>query len=521
MNSTDVSKATKFRVGLFTILGIALVGALTVFVNDRPFWWKSCQPVYISVEDATGLKTKSPIKSLGIQVGYLKSIELSETRVKLGICLTADVEVTPETRAYIRGEGFLGDKFVELKPMKYTGGERTINSIRAPTSEKTQVEAVPHTDDVKSEEQKELEKTLQSEETSQIESQPIEIHTHDKSGEKPAQRKSLLDYIFPSAHAEDDPKAKEVPVGKKGGDMDKLMENSDRLIGELTDLTKNLKEGLNPKELKETIQALNKMLQNATKALSPDGGLNGTARKALEKLDDAFGQLRDQMTRINKGEGSLGKIINDPVYAEELLKAAKSINKLLDKTVDIRFAVNLGMEQVQRYNGSRGFFQLGIWPRKDRYYLVGISIDPRGRRNFVTTNTTGGGNTATVQQETLEETGLILTGMLGKVFFNRLDLSAGALHGDGALSVQLYLGPKGNEDKFVIRGDTYARGAGQAMNERVMITAFPFYSIEGMSGAYIRGGIETFRKVNGGTPWLVGAGIAFNDDDIKLLFAFK
>ncbi len=141
--------------------------------QDRPFWWKSCQPVYISVEDATGLKTKSPIKSLGIQVGYLKSIELSETHVKLGICLTAAVEVIGETRAYIRGEGFLGDKFVELKPMKYLGGERTINSTRTPTSEKTHVEALPVNDDVKSEDQKELEKTLETSEA--VRSEPLPV----------------------------------------------------------------------------------------------------------------------------------------------------------------------------------------------------------------------------------------------------------------------------------------------------------------------------------------------------------
>lgn len=532
MNTTDVSKATKFRVGMFTLLGVALVGALTVFVNDRPFWWRSCQPVYISVEDATGLKTKSPIKSLGIQVGYLKSIELAETRVKLGICLTANVEVTPETRAYIRGEGFLGDKFVELKPMKYLGGERAINSVRNPSSQK--VDAAPAQDEPKSEEQKELEKHLQGEETTQGPGLPVEVHTQ-KREVHPTKR--IFDLMFPSASADmvstanaadiisnanaEDGGAKEVPVGKRGGDMDKLLESADKLIGELTDLTKNLKEGLNPKELKETIQALNKMLQNASKALSPEGGLNGTARKALEKLDDAFEQLRQQITRINHGEGSLGKIINDPVYADELLKAAKSINKLLDKTVDVRFRVNLGAEQIPQYNGSRGFFQLAIWPRKDRYYLIGISLDPRGKRSVSTTTTTAGGSSATVEQETNEETGFILTGMLGKLFFNRLDLAAGALHGDGCVSSGLYLGPAGSEEQFQLKADFYTRGKNQSVNERVTLTAFPFYRVAGMSGAYVKGGIETFKKVNGHIPWMFGAGIAFDDEDIKLLFAFK
>src|SRR5690606_16195323 len=113
MNPSQASSATKFKVGIFTLVGLFLIGATTVFVNDRPYWWRPCHLVHINVEDATGLKTKSQIRSLGLEIGYLKSVTLSETHVRLGICITAPVEVLPSTRAYIRGEGFLGDKFVE------------------------------------------------------------------------------------------------------------------------------------------------------------------------------------------------------------------------------------------------------------------------------------------------------------------------------------------------------------------------------------------------------------------------
>ena len=121
MNPSEANKATTVRVGLFTLFGLALIGAFTVFVNDKPYWWRKCEPVYISVEDATGLKQKSAILSLGLQVGYLNSVELTETRVKIGVCITAPIDILPDTRAYIRGEGFLGDKFVELKPVRYVG----------------------------------------------------------------------------------------------------------------------------------------------------------------------------------------------------------------------------------------------------------------------------------------------------------------------------------------------------------------------------------------------------------------
>ncbi|MGZ3709512.1 MAG: MlaD family protein, partial [Bdellovibrionota bacterium] len=123
MNTTQASTSTRLKVGLFTFLGLALTGAITVYVNDKPYWWRSCQLVHIKVDDATGLKSKSPVRSLGLEIGYLESVQLSETSVDLGICITAPVEVLPVTKAYIKADGFLGDKFVELKPVKYVGSK--------------------------------------------------------------------------------------------------------------------------------------------------------------------------------------------------------------------------------------------------------------------------------------------------------------------------------------------------------------------------------------------------------------
>ena len=114
-------KAKTFKVGIFTCLGLVLIVGYTIFVNNRPFWWRHCDYREISVDDATGLKSKAPVRSLGIEIGYLKTVRLTESHVTLGVCITAPVETLEETRAYIRGEGFLGDKFVELKPVKYVG----------------------------------------------------------------------------------------------------------------------------------------------------------------------------------------------------------------------------------------------------------------------------------------------------------------------------------------------------------------------------------------------------------------
>jgi phospholipid/cholesterol/gamma-HCH transport system substrate-binding protein len=519
MNANDVTKVIRFKVGSFTILGLLLIGVMTVFVNDRPYWWRGCNPIFITVEDATGLKTKSPVKSLGLQVGYLRSVQLVESKVKLGICVTAPIEITPETRAYIRGEGFLGDKVVELKPVKYIG------TLAANSSNSVLPSAVITTsEDTNS-------PALQVDESSSSASSPDRGPTEEKGiplenvpaktedSPKTIQGKSGAHFSFFMSSAFAEEPAKEVPVGVRAGDMDKLMEKADSLMVELTNLSKNLKEGLDPKDIKATLQQLNKTLENASKMLSPDGGLNTTARRALLKLEDAFEQIRQQATKINQGQGSVGKLLNDPIYADELLKAMKAINTFLNKASEIRLVVGMGTEQIPVYKGSRGFFQLQVYPTKTRYYLVGVSIDPRGRLMITNTTTTAGGQTNIVRSEEVQEGGILITAMLGKIFFDRYDFSIGALHGDGAASFQLHAGPKGAEQFASFRFDVYARARGVALNNRIYLQVRPLIHSDVFKSVYFRGGLDSTRRVDGRQAWLYGAGVTFDDDDIKMLFS--
>src|SRR3954463_12756349 len=110
----------------------------------------------------------------------------------------------------------------------------------------------------------------------------------------------------------------------------------------MTNLTDNLKDAINPEDLRKTMRQLNVTLENASKTLAPEGGLNQTAQRTLAKLEDAIEQLRDQMARVNRGEGSVGMLLNDPSYAEEIRQAIRNVNLLLSKVGGIRFQVDVG-----------------------------------------------------------------------------------------------------------------------------------------------------------------------------------
>jgi phospholipid/cholesterol/gamma-HCH transport system substrate-binding protein len=541
-NPSEAGMSTKVRVGLFSVFGILLLGAVTVFVNDRPFWWRPCNLVQISVEDATGLKMKSPVKSLGLQIGYLTSVELSETRVRLGICVTAPVELLPETRAYLRADGFLGDKFVELKPVRNMGGERDSQSVPEPKASSgggrgtssIQNATVPERGTEELPFQKALREGQESTLTPIPPNKPSawirvwrivmpEAFADLPQGAPPAviPVESKIKTKNPVGNGGSVQGSREIPVGEQAQDVQHLVGQVDSLVGEMTSLTNNLKQTINPIELRETIQKLNKTLENASKTLSPEGGLNTTAQRTLAKLEDSIEQLRDIMTRVNRGEGSVGMLLNDPVYAQEIREVIRNVNRLLGKASGFRFNINLGTQSLPAYEGSRGFFQVTLHPEATRYYLLGIALDPRGSRTITTTSTdVAGVSTTEVETKVVQGTGgsLQFTAMIGKVFIDRLDLSAGAWSGDGTVSAALRLGLNGAEEMLVLRSDLYSSGSSDAgLDYRGTVLFRPLYHSKTFNGVTLQGGVESVHRIEGTIPYFVGANLTFDDENIKSL----
>ncbi len=496
MDTSHSSVATKFKVGVFALFGLFLIIAITVLVNNRPFWWRPCQLVKISVDDANGLKGKSPVRSLGIDIGYLKSVMLEETHVTLGICLTAPVQVLPTTKAYLKGEGFLGDKFVELRPVKYlTPNESTGDLTPASSSPRPQSSFMRG--------HQFLDWLIPSAEAS-VTNEPSVQPSHEPRAQTRVRSTSGKG-------------GAEIPVGEESQDVQHLVSRVDELVQQMSSLTGNLKRVINPEDLKNTMQKLNATLENASKTLSPESGLNQTAQRTLAKLEDGIEQLRDLMTRVNKGEGSVGMLLNDPIYAQEIRLAIKNINLLLNRVSSVRFTPDLGAVWLGGINGARGWFHLAIWPKANRYYLLGIGSDSRGRVSSTDVSTSaGGGLPVKVTSQVTDYSAMFFTAMMGKVYRDRWDLSVGLLYGDGAISLKYNFGPQNAVDQFQLGLDAYVR-VGSGANARVYANLQPFRNV------YLKAGFEQlpFLSQANAATYFVGGGLTFDDEDFKLLFALK
>lgn len=489
------------RIGIFTALGIALIVGFSVYVNDHPYWYRPCNEVKIHVDDATGLRRKSPVKTLGLEIGYINSVGLDGDRVLVKVCVTGPVKLNADTRAFIRSAGFLGDKFLELKP---------VDLVDAPTGKVKSSNRSKPADKELQQEDKESEKTPENaDDLKNSSSAPIRIIEDEISTES---RRSAIPGILRAVFAPEARAEEPTLSASRETELQDTVKKVGKLIDQLSLMVGDLREVTQQKEFKEMIVNLNAAMKHLENLLRPTGKTIKNLDAALESLRNSMAHAEEVMKKVNEGQGTIGKFVNDPSIFEELKGAVQSLNLLLGKAGALKTYVDLSAWSVSAYDGNKARFSVMIAPNPGRYYLIGIASDPRGRNSKTTTTTSVNGGPQTVEvKDVNEEKGLKITAMLGK-YFGNLDLAVGLIEDNGGLSAAFWFD---DERRFGIKTEIYSAGRKDPLTARFYAKAHLY------SGLYVTGGIDSLRKYQGKTTYFVGAGLFFNDDDLKYLLAFK
>jgi phospholipid/cholesterol/gamma-HCH transport system substrate-binding protein len=489
-----------------------MIIAFSVYVNDHPFWYRPCDPVNIHVDDATGLRRKSPVKTLGLDIGYIAEVKLDEEKVLVKVCVTGPVKLTPDTRAFIRTNGFLGDKFIELKPVERVGemGEKVSPSVPPAQEEKPSGAAE---DSVKnsSAAPSELPKAIYLENTSEKDYKWPWENEKPKAAEIVGRTAALFLSLFEgTAEAAEKPPA--TLNASREAELQDTVKKVGKLIDQLTLMVGDLREVTQQREFKDTVVNLNSAMKHLEELLRPNGKVMKNVDSAMESLKNTMADAEKAMKKISDGEGTLGKIINDPSLYEELRGAIKSVNLLLGKAGNLKTYVDISGMNIPAYDGARANFSLMIAPNPTRYYLIGLTNDPRGRdRKTVTTTAVNNGPASVEVKNVNEEKGLRITAMFGKRY-GHLDLRVGLMEDYGAVSAGYWFD---DQMRYGVRVDAYSLGKGYPYTGRITARAQVIPSV------YVTGGLDTTHRYMGKRTFFTGIGLFFDDDDIKYLFAFR
>jgi phospholipid/cholesterol/gamma-HCH transport system substrate-binding protein len=527
---------TPLRVGL-VVAAAAVAFALGLYFIGANIGRDKSYRVFAMFDDATGLGARSRVQIAGIPVGQVDRIELDQATARAKVWLKIKQEYPLHRNATItkRSESILGDFLLDLTPGTpdqplLKDGDEIRNVVRQPGMNEVfnQLSKIAGDIGVVTEN---MRKTLGGENGENNLRTIVENLTRISEGIEGIidRSQSRVDAILGNVQSFTGNLRN---IGA-GGEQDVLaiLKNTRDATAEARDILKtvgNVVGSQDTGELKKSV---------------------GSVRSSMEKLDASLANVREITEKINTGQGTIGRLVNDDKLAKNLETASSSLNNLFAgiqqlkielqernefllgctgiTACDARTAPVSGNALVDySYNPwTKNYFSIRVIPRPDKWYGFELIDDPRGTvRRLQVQNTLidpAGPNQFFPNRYTqiTTERQLKFSAYIAKRY-GPLSGRFGILENTGGFGVKLHL----LNDALIVSTDIFEFANPLKQHPRIKIYAdYRFFD-----HLFITAGAddianprvldsETPTRIVSGKDFFFGAGFYFTDDDIKLL----
>lgn len=480
------SFSTELKVGAFSLVILTLLTYMTFKVGGFEWVKKKGYVLYAEFKNIGGLDEKTRIKVAGVDAGTIEKIQLKDGKARLVIRVNRDVVLYSDASVGIKATGLLGDKYLEIKTGLTKPELKDGDTIK-------NVQEVIDIDD--------LVRNL-SGVSSNISTLASAL---SESLGTPEAKKALKESIL---NIKDITAGLKETIAVNDHKMRTTLDNINNLITSINDLVEKNKEPLTA-----TVSNI-KDFSASLKTEGPDlvANLNKAAKELKEMVEENRPTIKnaaqsiDNISRtIAQGEGTLGKLVKDDRLYESVNKAAEGVNKSISAVDRFRTFITFQTDYLTRPKDAKGYFYVTLQPRPDKYYILGIVSDPVGSVTTTTTTTNG----VIVKEEKVEQK-IEFTAQFAKRF-NNAALRAGLTESTFGAGADYFL----FNDKAKVSVDVwdFSNDEDGAKNPhaKVGVDYFIFKNIFLSAGAD-----NIFNKKRRGA--YVGAGLKFEDEDVKYLF---
>ena len=336
---------TELKVGIFVVLGGFVLFYMTANIEKFGFGNNKGYSIYAILDTAQGLVKKSHVKISGVPIGRISKIDLKGDKARVEIFIPEDVKVQSNAVAYIKMESLLGEKFLDI-----VQGEKTEDPIYLnPGDEIVQGGEPPDIDRLISQLNR-VAKDLKN-----LTGAFAGVLGGRKGEETIGE--IVTNIRDASGNLRDILRTNNRKIGR-------IVSNMDKFAGELPRMTK---------EAKEIVSNLSSVTGRIKRG-------EGTIGRLVQD-DELYVNAKDTMSNLNKitgkierGEGTLGKLINDEeifleakdaihnlnVVTAKVAKGEGTIGKLLydtkiyDEAVDAVESLNRIVKKVEKGEGTLG-----------------------------------------------------------------------------------------------------------------------------------------------------------------------
>jgi len=309
------------RVGLFVLCGLVALAIVTVLLGDIHI--EKRYKIKIIFSDTSGLPEKAQVRRAGVVVGKVTDIKLVEDKAQVVASIRRDVKIHKDAQARIVSFGIVGTKYLEI--------------------------------------------------TSGSEEEPLLEDGDTIMGIEPVSIDRAVEEVLLGVG---DLVKKIKEIGKE----EELGKSLRLILDNMGDVTEKLNRALGPggRELNETIKNLRQLTTNMREIT--DSLDQETIANSLEKLDKTLDEVARVAEKLNKGEGTIGRLLTDERMGEQIEEVVESLQesseqarKILERTSNLRMAWDYQLNYNTNDEKLRSDFGLSLIPERETFYYFSVN----------------------------------------------------------------------------------------------------------------------------------------------------
>ena len=226
------------------------------------------------------------------------------------------------------------------------------------------------------------------------------------------------------------------------------------------------------------------------------------------KLDSALANINAVTKNLEEGKGTLGKLINDDETYQKLNSSLASLGGALSKIEQIRLTLDARNEYQFAGGDNKGYFGLHVTPRENKSYIVEVVDDPRGKVMKTSTVLTVNGVPSTIEELKIERKIKFSVAYFRR--FADLGLRGGLMENSFGVGADYFLDTPGLQLSL----DFWDFSSDDPLTKNVHAKATA--RLRFLKYLYVQGGYDNPFNRQLDTAF-VGGGLTFDDDDLKYL----
>ncbi len=519
-----LNKETK--VGIFTAVVILILLFFSFKVGKINIFRAPHYTISAFFSSATGIGKGTDVTMAGIKIGHVEKIKLVNGMAEVYMSINEEYKVYPQYVASIKSLSLLGESVISITPVSGVSprpvgslNNEIVKSQLTPQSMADLISKFSETANNLEELSASLKKSLGTR-TSQKNIKAILANISQLS-------KNLNVLVYQNQRNVDIILSNFASISKHINGLTIANEAAiTRTIHNFDAITANLR-----KELPEITKNIGGLSKNLNSIVSKNkGNINeslANINKDTKKLELTLNQIYGISSKINKGQGTLGKLVNRNEVYNNLNGSLKGINNLVGGMNQFQVRMFLSSRYLFKSNDSISQVNVRLQPSPGHYYRLGIASVPLGYGNtygetqtttFTTNNPPSGqyypSSVTTNTTQYSYSNNIKFNALIAKNFYNFTFL-AGLLYSTGGVGIDYYIPHMDRRIKI------YARAFG--FNTKTSNNDVSAYVDAGINYTFYRhlfldaGYDDIFSSHNRSV--YAGGGVKFTDKDLEYLLA--